>query len=110
VNMTTGAQTTWIYRPGQAVSILGLDNSGHPVVNVSRGPGFNEASGSVLLLSRPGDPGTKISGGGVALTHMQADVGRIWFGTDQGIYLWTQANGLRPVFAYQSMWPAGRCV
>jgi hypothetical protein len=110
LNLTTGVTTTWIYRPRQSITLLGLDASGLPVVNVSSGPGFFEATGNVLRLASPGDPGTRISSGGVALSHMQADGGRIWFGTDKGIYLWTQDGGLKPVFAFQSIWPAGRCV
>jgi hypothetical protein len=111
VDLTSGVQTTWIYREGTAISILGLDMDGHPVVVVTRGSDSSASAGTVLLLARPGDPGTQISAGDVPLSHMQADVGRIWFGTDYGIYLWTPGGGLHPVFAYgEPIWPAGRCV
>jgi len=111
VNMTTGAETTWIYRPGEAVSLIGLDNSRHPVVSVSHGPVFNPSTGTVFLLGSPGDGGIQISSGAVPLSAMQADVGRIWFGSAQGIYLWTPVGGLQLSFPYrQPITPAGHCV
>jgi hypothetical protein len=111
VNITTGAETTWIYRPGESVSLMGLDGAGHPIVRVSHGPDFNASTGMVMLLGSPGDSGTQISSGAVPLSAMQADAGRIWFGSAQGIYLWTPARGLQIAFASgQSMMPAGHCV
>jgi hypothetical protein len=111
VNLTTRAETTWIYRPGEAISLIGLDNDGHPVVSVSHGPDFNSTAGTVLLLGSPGDSGTQISSGSVPLSAMEADAGRIWFGSAQGIYLWTPVGGLQRAFPYgQPIMPAGRCV
>ncbi len=109
--MTTGAETTWIYRTGAAVSLIGLDNYGHPVVSVSHGPVINASIGTVLLLGSPGDGGIQISSGAVPLSAMQADVGQIWFGSAQGIYLWTPVGGLQLSFPYRwPIMPAGHCV
>jgi hypothetical protein len=111
VNLTTGVQTSWIDRPGEAVSLIGLDGAGDPVVSVSHGPDFNASTGTVLLLGSRGGSGTQISNGAVPISAMQADVGRIWFGSAHGIYLWTPAGGLQTAFPYsQSIMPAGRCV
>jgi hypothetical protein len=110
VNITTGAETTWIYRPGEAVSLLGLDGAGHPVVTVSHAPDFKASTAAVFLLPSPGSSGTQISDGAVPLSTMQADQGRIWFGSAQGIYLWTPAHGLQIAFPYgQPIMPAGHC-
>lgn len=111
VNMSTGTETTWIYRPGQEVFLFGLDRAGHPVVSISNGPDFNVSRGTVLVLMSPGDSGTQISDGAVPLNHMQADGSRLWFGSDRGIYLWTPAGGLQRVFAStQPVAPGGFCV
>jgi hypothetical protein len=110
VNLTTGAETTWIYRPGEAVSLIGLDNDGHPVVAVSSGPDFSRPP-EVLIIGAPGDPGAQITDGRLQFLSMQADIGRIWFGSSQGIYVWTPAGGLQLAFSYgQSIYPAGHCV
>lgn len=111
VNLTTGTETVWTYRPGEAVSLIGLDRDGHPVVGVTHGPDFSGSPSTVLLLGAPGDSGTVITNVAVPLSTMQADVGRIWFGSTQGIYLWTPADGLHKAFPYaQSMMPAGYCL
>jgi hypothetical protein len=111
VNPNTGAETTWIYRPGEEVFLLGFDAAGHPVVSVSHGPDFNAWLDTVLVLNSPGDSGTHISDGAVFLNRPQADGGRIWFGSDRGIYLWTPGGGLQKVFASsQPVVPGGFCV
>jgi hypothetical protein len=111
VNLTTGAETAWIYRPGEAVSLIGLDRGGHPVVGVTHGPDFSGSPSAVLLIDAPGDSGTVITNTAVALSTMQADVGRIWFGSAHGIYLWTPADGLQKAYPYaQTIMPAGYCV
>lgn len=111
LNLTTGTETTWIYSPGEEVFLLGLDAAGHPVVSVSHGPDFSAWLDTVLVLNRPGDRGTHISDGAVLLNHVQADGGRIWFGSDRGIYLWTPGGGLQKVFASnQPIAPGGFCV
>jgi hypothetical protein len=111
VNLNTGSETTWIYSPGQEVFLLGFDSAGHPVVSVSHGPDFNARLDTVLILNSPGDLATDISDGAVLLNHMQADRGRLWFGSDSGIYLWTPAGGLQKVFtSTQPVAPGGFCV
>lgn len=111
VNLTTGTANTWIYRPGEAVYPLGLDGVGHLVVSIADGPDFNISLGKVRVLASPGDGGTQISDGSLSYYQMQGDTGRIWFGTDRGVYLWTQVGGLEKVFASgQPIDVAGRCV
>ncbi|MEO8745195.1 MAG: hypothetical protein ABI334_01340 [Candidatus Dormiibacterota bacterium] len=111
VNPNTGIETTWIYRPGEEVFLLGFDAAGHPVVAVSHGPDINAWKDTVLVLNSPGDRGTHVSDGAVLLNHVQADGGRIWFGSDRGIYLWTPGGGLQKVFASnQPVAPGGLCV
>jgi hypothetical protein len=117
IDLTTGAQTTWIYRPGSMVYLVGVDQGGHPVVSVAPGPDFDVSHQPLLVLDRPQDSGTLVSTAGQNLLLMQPDVDRIWFGNEHGIYLWTPTRGLLKVFGFQgdaslSQWiaPAGRCV
>lgn len=111
VNLATGAQTMWIYRAGKAIFLLGVDGNGHPVVTISDAPGFNIALGDVFVVSSPGDTGKLVSHGDLPFPQMQADSTRLWFGTERGIYLWTNAGGLQKVFASsQPVTVAGRCV
>ncbi|HET7337924.1 MAG TPA: hypothetical protein VFK22_00130 [Candidatus Dormibacteraeota bacterium] len=118
IDLGTGTQTTWIYRPGQSIAVRGVDVTGHPVVNVASGPDFDTSLGAVYLLTNPGAPGTQILSGGLRFLQMQPDVGRIWFGNDRGVYVWTLASGLQKVFVVppntqalsQTIYPAGHCV
>jgi len=111
IDLATGVETTWVYRPGENLALLGLDLNGRPVVSVAQGPSFDPGHANVLLLSAPGDSGTLISSGQMDVLRMQRDIGRLWFGTDQGIYLWTAAGGLRKVISStQPLVPAGFCV
>lgn len=117
INIFTGARITWMYRPGHSVIFWGLDSSAHPVVMVRPSPD----SGAVLpltLVDVPGGNGSiAIPAGFLPQGAMEADNGRLWFGSAQGIYLWTPATGLRKVFEFlpdsaqeQEILPAGYCV
>ncbi len=117
VNLSTGARTTWIYRTGDDISLVGLDHAGHPIVSIAPGPDYDVSHGTELLVTTPGGAGTQISSGALSLFQMQPDVGRIWFGTGAGIYMWTAAAGVQKMFAFpgsptngQSIMPAGHCV
>lgn len=118
VDLATGAKTTWIYRPGQSIDLMGLDVAGHPVVSIASGPDFDPSRGFVQLITSPGAPGTPVADGTLRLTGLQSDLGRLWFGNDLGIYVWTSAAGVRKVYARAAasgtlapaVLPAGFCV
>lgn len=121
VNLATGARTTWFYRPGFSVWLLGIDGAGRPVVGVSSGPTFNPSPPDELRrltdpLSGGEDNGDLIYAGPLTLDTPQADGNRIWFGGEGGIYLYTSAAGLQKVYTFtsgpttgQTISPAGVC-
>ena len=99
VDLATGQKTTWYYAPGKAVALRGLDSSGLPVIATADGPDYDYGHGPILLIPAPGDPGQQIVPPGGGFSNPQADHGRLWFGNDRGIYLYTSAGGLQKVFA-----------
>ena len=116
INLSSGTETTWIYRPGQSVTFWGLDSSGHPLVMVTSGPDF-DAVLPLVLVDEPGSNGIAIPAGFLPLGVVEADTGALWFGGSDGIYYWTLATGLLRVYSFQadssqqeSIFPAGRCV
>jgi hypothetical protein len=102
VDLATGARTVWFYAPGQAVLLRGLDHSGHPVVEVAPSPVFEFNGQDLRVVSSPGDRGTQVYNGPMLnlLASPRQDVGRLWFGTQRGIYLFTGSTGLQKVFAF----------
>jgi hypothetical protein len=125
VDLDTGAETVWYYRPGTEVWIGGLSPIGTPIVNIASGPEFH-SPGEIRLVVQPGTEGTLIYGGGLAFASPQVDViddspgsrpfDRFWFGNSQGLYLYTPSGGMRKVLAPPSnvlsnggIFPAGDC-
>jgi hypothetical protein len=119
VNLTTGAQTTWFYRPGVSVSLLDVDASGRPIVTVNDGPDFlSIAQVELRRLSDPlsggEDNGELIYAGQLPFLSVQADGDRIWFGDDRGIYVYTPSSGLGKAYSITprpnvTVFPAGFC-
>jgi hypothetical protein len=114
VNLANGDKTTWFYRPGREVSLMGFDSAGRPIVNVSDPSGSTDQS-ETWVAGGPGDSGVLIHAGSVYLAAPQADGDRIWFGTYSGIYLFSPAHGLQKVAAFndlktaEAVLPAGFC-
>jgi hypothetical protein len=116
VDLASGAEVVWYYRPGKAVAVRGLDAGGNPVVSVASGPALAFDASELRLVDAPGGTGSVVFNGGHWLSEPQADNGRLWFGNDRGIYLYTPARGLRKVFAFngnptlgEAIFPAGDC-
>lgn len=117
VDLATGIKTTWYYAPGKAVALRGLDSSGLPVIATADGPDYDYGHGPILLIPAPGDPAQQIVPSGYLFSEPQADHGRLWFGNDRGIYLYTSAGGFQKVFAtsgdqatIEFMQPVGFCL
>lgn len=119
VNLTTGAQSEWYYTPGRSESLLGMSSAGWPIVNVSDAPDYEASGGEVRLLPEPhtdGESNGELVSTGVAISNPETDGDRYWFGSDNGVYLYTSAGGLQRVFAFapepttgKTMSPAGFC-
>jgi hypothetical protein len=113
VDLATGAETTWFYRPGAAVTLQGFDAQGAPVVEVVSSPFLHGGSAETRIVATPGTPGSLVLPGGLGLSAPQADGDRLWFGGTGGIYLYTPQAGLRKVFdhgpQFSLIMPAGTC-
>jgi hypothetical protein len=114
LNLTNGDKTTWFYRPGMEVWLMGFDSAGRPIANVSNPSGSTDRS-ETWLAGGPSASDVLIHSGSLYLTSPQADGDRIWFGNYSGIYLFTHANGLRKVATFndlataEAVLPAGFC-
>jgi len=115
VDLSNGSETVWYYAPGQIASIVGLLDSGSPIIRTASGPDFDVGHGAVRLVPIPGATGTLVFGGGMWLSDPQVDGSRIWFGGSRAMYLYTPAEGLRKVFDFNgeatvaAIVPAGFC-
>lgn len=116
VNLSTGSQTTWIYRPTELVIFWGLDSSAHPVVMVRPQPDSG-ADFPIVLIDVAGTDGVAIAAFFASQGAMEADTGQLWFGGPHGIYYWTQASGFIKVYDWgpnpslqEMVAPAGHCV
>jgi streptogramin lyase len=106
LNLNTGQKTTWLYRPGSNLYVIGASN-GTIIVR-----GEDSGSGFVLLVSAPGQavPLTvPESGDALPLTSgLIADTNGWWMGSEDGVYLWTSHTGAILVSALTAA-PAGAC-
>ena len=118
VDLSTGQETVWYYAAGHGVSLIGIDRLGAAVISDAPPPDFTRAA--VRLVSKPEGAGIAIYEGvdGLRFWAVQSDIsGRLWLGSDSGIYLWTPAVGLQKVYAYSAdnmaeahgVLPSGRC-
>ena len=119
VNLATGAQTPWYYTPGRSQFVLGMASAGWPIVNVSDAPDYPPYGGEVRLLPEAhtdGESNGELVSSDVAISSPETDGDRTWFGSDNGIFLYTSAGGLQKVFALtpdqassRTISPAGFC-
>jgi hypothetical protein len=113
LNLANGERTTWFYRPGMQVGLIGFDSTGSPIVNVSD-PTSNDLS-ATWLTGGPSGQDVLVHAGSLDLEQPQGDGDRIWFGSYWGIYLFTAARGLQKVAAVadlkfaETVLPSGFC-
>ena len=118
VDLSTGQETVWYYAAGHQVFLEGIDRLGGPIISDAPPPNFTHAA--VRLVSKPESAGIAIYDGvgGLWFSAAQSDIsGRLWLGSDRGIYLWTPAVGLQKVYAYSgdpmveahTVLPSGQC-
>ena len=114
LDLATGVTTEWFETPNSNVVLWGFDSHGLPVVEVDVNA-MSYGRGEFFLLQQPQKP-VLISEGGIELSGPQGDGDRLWFGTAQGIWLFTPTTGLERVFPYEgnsqlheSIAPVGFC-
>ena len=114
INLATGAETVWFYRPGVYPGLLGLASTDGAVLLLGLGPNTSE----VHLVNSAGSSGELVYAGKTSeLDYVQGDGTRLWFGNARGIYLYRPARGFQKVFAYAAdpstsnrIEPAGFCI
>jgi len=106
LTISDGKTTIWFTKPDSYVSVLGTDLAGRPIVGTSLNGG-NGNDVTIWLASSP----TEAKEIGVLQAYYQAiaDGHGVWFGGQQGIYLYSNAGALRKV-SNQPGFPAGVCV
>jgi hypothetical protein len=108
-DLQTGATLPWLYRPGSAVQLLGLDNANHPFVAISKGQSSTDAI-ELVVVNSP-NAASRIYQGAVAdidgLSVNFTDQHGTWFGGDRGISLYSEGK-FRAVSTTGAE-PAGRC-
>jgi hypothetical protein len=115
-DLVTGVRTTWAYFPGLGVGVVGLGESGHPIVEAGSGslsddielwlltgPGTANRifKGAVTVLwdpSRPGGFGNPI-----------ADSHGVWFGSSAGIFFYSPTRGFQKV-SDLAFYPGNGCI
>ena len=106
VNLADGSRTPWFYRPGSSLHVVNQDVAGQPIILVSPLSGAE-----LLLVLAPGVNrsiltfGNKLPG----LSDPIADKHGIWFGSPDGIYLYTLAHRLQKV-SNQPGYPSNGCL
>ena len=109
-DLASGNQTLWLYRPGTGVGIIGFDLGGHPVISSIHQFRENDDPEAEVVIALGPDSNRSIYKGSLAKTLAGgiADAHGIWFGSGQGIYLYSQADGLQKI-TNQPGSPANGC-
>jgi len=112
IDLATGAQTIWFYRPGSQVELEGFDSGGRPVVAVFD-PSASTIRFETRLIDGPGSPGSVLYIGQLEFGAL-GDGNRLWLSSSTGIYLYTPDRGLQKVFesnlANEGTTPIGACL
>ena len=117
IDVATGEETVWYYAKGNEVLFAGFDKSGDPLIANSWPPFANR---SLLIAFSPGGDVATVYDESRELwfgTAQPDTAGRLWLGSDRGIYLYSPGAGLRKVFAIangpttleETIQPAGYC-
>jgi hypothetical protein len=94
-SLADGSRVAWFYRPSTAPRMVGSDTQGHPIVWVVNGINgvFDENSVAELILLMDPQSQRSIFKGSAGFLGQNvqsiSDSHGTWFGTDQGLYLYT---------------------
>lgn len=109
VDLTTGAEAIWFYRPGEQVALQGLDSQGGALVASSEPTGIPI---DTRLVQSAGSAGVLIFSGPLGLGAAEGT--RLWLVGTAGIYLYSADQGLQKVMEFTSssgqMSPIGPCL
>ena len=108
LDLKTGRVTEWFNAKGLTVTPLAIDSSGGALLRAG-----NEVAQEVWRVTGP-DSATRLFASGttndalVLNAPAVTDGERVWFGSNQGLVLYTQADGFK-VVAKATGTPAGLC-
>jgi hypothetical protein len=97
LTISDGKTETWLSEPGSYLTVLGTDLVGHPI--------FTDGNNVRLALS-PSE--AKVIGLPQGYHQLTSDRHGVWFGGQQGIFLFSDANGLQKV-SNQPGYPVNGC-
>jgi hypothetical protein len=110
LDLKAGRQIIWLDRPGTGLVVIGVDRQGRPLTSaVHDGLNFRDPTAE-LLLSLDDATQRSVYKGPIAasLSGGITDDHGVWFGSPQGIYLYSDAGGLQKV-SDQPGYPANGC-
>jgi hypothetical protein len=116
-DLKSGKQVVWLYQPGKGLTVVGLDIRGRPLITRYSGqapvpPKTDpiDHPATELLIALDSTTQRSIYKGQLAelLGGAIGDAHGVWFGSPQGIYLYSEAHGLQKVFDQPSA-PANGC-
>jgi hypothetical protein len=116
-DLRSGKQVVWLYQPGKGLTVVGLDIRGRPLITRYSGqtqvpPKTDpiDHSATELLIALDSRTQRSIYKGQLAelLGGAIGDAHGVWFGSPQGIYLYSEAHGLQKV-SDQPGAPANGC-
>ena len=107
ISLPDGNRVAWFYRPANSVHMVGQDADGHPIVLTDLVFGPEEW----LLLLSPGVSRPIWTGGNQvpSIGDPIADQHGVWFGSPDGIFLYSVAGGMQKV-SNQPGEPATGCL
>jgi hypothetical protein len=110
LDLKSGHQVIWLDRPGTGLAVIGIDAQDRPLIRAVHDGRNNLDPTAELLLSLDDALQRSIYKGAIAasLSIGITDEHGVWFGSPQGIYLYSDSSGLQKV-SDQPGYPANGC-
>jgi len=110
LDLKAARQIIWVDRPGTGLVVIGVDRQGRPLTRAVHDAIHDLDATAELLLSLDDAKQRTIYKGPIAasLSGGITDDHGVWFGSPQGIYLYSDAGGLQKV-SDQPGYPANGC-
>jgi WD40 repeat protein len=108
LTISDGKSAIWFAKRGSYVQVLGTDLAGHPIIGTwVNGADYAANDITIWLASSP----SAVKQMGVLHDAFQpiADSHGVWFGSSQGIYLYSEATGMKKI-TDKAANPAGTCL
>jgi len=110
-NIADGSRTPWLHQPGKGISLVAIDAAGHPLVALISSLQSQDAIWALVLLPGPNMQRQIIEARADFVSSLSSSITDghgVWFGSRQGIYLYSEGGGLQKV-SNQPGYPANGC-